>query len=47
MTINWQITKVQIKDLKDYDKNPRKISKEALEKLSDHIKQDGEKKVNF
>lgn len=41
MTINWQVTKVQIKDLKEYEKNPRKISKEALEKLAKHIEQDG------
>ena len=41
MTINWQVTKVQIKDLKEYQKNPRKISKEALEKLAKHIEQDG------
>ena len=41
MSINWQVTKVKINDLKDYDKNPRKISKEALEKLATHIKQDG------
>lgn len=41
MTINWQVTKVQIKDLKEYQKNSRKISKEALEKLAKHIEQDG------
>lgn len=41
MTINWQVTKVQIKDLKEYEKNSRKISKEALEKLAKHIEQDG------
>ncbi len=41
MSINWQVTKVKINDLKDYDKNARKISKDALEKLATHIKQDG------
>jgi len=41
MSINWQVTKVKINDLKDYDKNARKISKEALEKLATHIKEDG------
>ena len=39
--INWQIKKVKISELKDYPHNPRKISKKDLDKLIEHIQQDG------
>lgn len=39
--IEWKEEKRKIKDLKDYDKNPRRISKEVFEKLVESIKQDG------
>jgi DNA modification methylase len=41
MRIEWREEKRKIKDLKDYDKNPRRISKDVFEKLVDSIKQDG------
>lgn len=37
----WNAEKIAIKDLKEYEHNPRKISKDALDKLIKHIKQDG------
>lgn len=39
--INWQIKKVKISALNDYQHNPRKISKGDLDKLIAHIQQDG------
>lgn len=35
--MKWQLQFVPIKDLKDHSKNPRKISKEALDRLSKNI----------
>ena len=39
--MKWTIKEVKISDLKEYDKNPRKIKKEQLDKLTTHINEDG------
>jgi len=39
--MKWIIKEVKISDLKEYDKNPRKIKKEQLDKLTAHINEDG------
>ena len=39
--MKWTIKEVKISDLKEYDKNPRKIKKEQLDKLTAHINEDG------
>lgn len=39
--INWVEKSFSIKDLKPYDKNPRKLSKDQLEKLKRSIQEDG------
>jgi ParB-like chromosome segregation protein Spo0J len=41
MAITWTETTAALKDLKPYDKNPRRISKEAFAKLKQSIEQDG------
>lgn len=40
-TITWQATSVKLSQLKEYANNPRKITKEMLDKLASHIKEDG------
>ncbi|MBM3467479.1 MAG: DNA modification methylase [Alphaproteobacteria bacterium] len=40
-TITWQATGIKLACLKEYPNNPRKISKEMLDKLASHIKEDG------
>jgi len=37
MTIEWHVEKRAIADLKDYPKNPRRMSKEKAEKLQSNI----------
>lgn len=39
--ITWQELTVKISDLKEYEHNARKISDKLLEKLANHIKEDG------
>lgn len=39
--INWSSTKLKISDLKDYDNNPRKISKDEFGNLVRSLKEDG------
>ena len=39
--MKWTIKEVKISDLKEYDKNPRKIKQEQLDKLTPHINEDG------
>jgi site-specific DNA-methyltransferase (adenine-specific) len=39
--MKWSIKEVKISDLKEYDKNPRKIKQEQLDKLTAHINEDG------
>lgn len=39
--INWQTTEVLIADLKDWESNPRRISKKDFERLVKDIKEDG------
>ena len=39
--MKWTIKEVKISDLKEYDKNLRKIKKEQLDKLTAHINEDG------
>jgi DNA modification methylase len=39
--MEWIETEVKIKELKDYDRNPRRISKEQLAKLIKSIQEDG------
>jgi ParB-like chromosome segregation protein Spo0J len=39
--IEWSTTKVKICDLKDYEHNPRKISKKDFERLVNDIRRDG------
>jgi site-specific DNA-methyltransferase (adenine-specific) len=41
MVITWTETTAALKDLKLYDKNPRRITKEAFAKLKQSIEQDG------
>lgn len=41
MPIQWKSELWKLKDLKDYDKNPRKIDKKRFEKLVESLKQDG------
>lgn len=41
MTIKWISEKRKLKDLKDYDKNPRKMGKEEFNKLVESLKSDG------
>lgn len=40
-TITWQVTSIKLACLKEYPNNPRKITKEMLDKLASHIKEDG------
>lgn len=40
-TINWISTKVKISELKDYENNPRKISKDEFANLVKSLKEDG------
>ena len=40
-TITWQEASIKLSQLKEYADNPRKISKEMLDKLAAHIKEDG------
>lgn len=40
-TITWQETSIKLSQLKEYANNPRKITKEMLDKLASHIKEDG------
>lgn len=40
-TITWQATSIKLSQLKEYTNNPRKITKEMLDKLASHIKEDG------
>lgn len=40
-TITWQATNIKLAQLKEYADNPRKITKEMLDKLASHIKEDG------
>ena len=40
-TITWQEASIKLSQLKEYANNPRKISKEMLDKLASHIKEDG------
>jgi site-specific DNA-methyltransferase (adenine-specific) len=40
-TITWQATSIKLSQLKEYANNPRKITKEMLDKLAAHIKKDG------
>jgi site-specific DNA-methyltransferase (adenine-specific) len=40
-TITWQATSIKLSQLKEYANNPRKITKEMLDKLAAHIKEDG------
>lgn len=39
--INWQHKSIKISDMKEYEHNPRKIGKKELEKLANHIREDG------
>ncbi len=41
MAIQWTSEKRKLKDLRDYDKNPRKMEKDRFEKLVESIKSDG------
>lgn len=41
MAIQWIEEEVKLKDLKEYDKNPRYINKEDFERLVESLKQDG------
>ncbi len=41
MTIEWKSQSWKLKDLKDYDKNPRKMDKKRFDKLVDSLKTDG------
>ena len=40
-TIKWQEASIKLSQLKEYTHNPRKITKEMLDKLASHIKEDG------
>lgn len=39
--VNWNLQEVKVKDIKEYEKNPRQISKEQLKLLEDGIKKFG------
>lgn len=39
--IEWRTERVKLKDLKDYEHNPRKMTKKAFDKLVQSIKEDG------
>ena len=39
--ITWQEASIKLSQLKEYANNPRKITKEMLDKLASHIKEDG------
>lgn len=41
MTIHWAMETRKLSDLKDYDKNPRKMEKKRFEKLIESLQQDG------
>jgi site-specific DNA-methyltransferase (adenine-specific) len=41
MDINWIEEEIKIKDLKEYDKNPRYIDKDQFDKLVASLKEDG------
>lgn len=41
MNINWIEEEVKLKDLKEYDKNPRYINKEEFQRLVESLQQDG------
>jgi len=40
-TITWEEASIKLSQLKEYPNNPRKITKEMLDKLASHIKEDG------
>ena len=40
-TITWQEASIKLSQLKEYANNPRKITREMLDKLASHIKEDG------
>jgi site-specific DNA-methyltransferase (adenine-specific) len=40
-TITWKEASIKLSQLKEYTHNPRKITKEMLDKLASHIKEDG------
>ena len=40
-TITWEEASIKLSQLKEYANNPRKITKEMLDKLASHIKEDG------
>jgi site-specific DNA-methyltransferase (adenine-specific) len=40
-TITWQATSIKLSQLKEYANNPRKITREMLDKLASHIREDG------
>jgi hypothetical protein len=39
--IKWHTANIKLSELKEYPDNPRKITKEMLDKLVAHIKEDG------
>jgi len=41
IAINWITAKRKISELKDYDRNPRKLGKEEFKKLVESLKEDG------
>ena len=41
MTIEWKSEKWKLKDLRDYDKNPRRMDKKRFDKLVESLKSDG------
>jgi DNA modification methylase len=41
MGVEWLQQRVSLKDIKPYERNPRRISKEAYAKLKDSLEQDG------
>jgi hypothetical protein len=41
MGVEWVQQRVSLKDIKPYERNPRRISKEAYTKLKDSLEQDG------
>jgi uncharacterized protein YbaR (Trm112 family) len=41
MRIVWTETEIPLKDLKEYDRNPRRMKKDQFEKLVNSIREDG------
>ena len=39
--ITWEEASIKLSQLKEYANNPRKITREMLDKLASHIKEDG------